>query len=559
MGYLAKHDDRLLFLPLGGSGEIGMNMNLYGHKGQWIMVDCGMTFADSYFPGVDLVFPDPIFIEREKNSLAALVVTHGHEDHIGAIPYLWRRFECPIYATAFTAELIKDKLSEVGLLEDVDLRVAAPGQRLTVGPFDVEYVPLAHSIAEGNGLAIYTSAGTLFHTGDWKLDTEPVIGPKCPSDRLKQLGDEGVLALIGDSTNVFNPTESGSESAVRDSLIDLCTDMTGRIVITTFASNVARLDSIGEVARRTGRHICLLGRSMQRIYKAAKATGYLTAFPEVLDEDDAAHIPRDKILILCTGCQGEARAALSRIARDDHRNLTLSEGDTVIFSSKIIPGNEIPLGQLFNALSENKITVITEKDHFVHVSGHPSRAELAEMYDWIKPKVAIPVHGEGRHLIEHAKLARSLGVPHALAPKNGDIIEIKADGARVVDEAPVGRLILDGDHVIEAGSPVLGDRRRASQQGFVTISMVLANDGYVAAEPQLAILGLPSKNADMLYDTLLDAAEQAVEKLPRKKRLNDDHVQETVRIAVRRTCRSLTGKNPGVATMLVREDEIEFR
>lgn len=559
MGYLAKHDDRLLFLPLGGSGEIGMNMNLYGHKGHWIMVDCGMTFADSYFPGVDLVFPDPIFIEREKNSLAALVVTHGHEDHIGAIPYLWRRFECPIYATAFTAELIKDKLSEVGLLEDVDLRVAAPGQRLTVGPFDVEYVPLAHSIAEGNGLAIYTSAGTLFHTGDWKLDTEPVIGPKCPSDRLKQLGDEGVLALIGDSTNVFNPTESGSESAVRDSLIDLCTDMTGRIVITTFASNVARLDSIGEVARRTGRHICLLGRSMQRIYKAAKATGYLTAFPEVLDEDDAAHIPRDKILILCTGCQGEARAALSRIARDDHRNLTLSEGDTVIFSSKIIPGNEIPLGQLFNALFENKITVITEKDHFVHVSGHPSRAELAEMYDWIKPKVAIPVHGEGRHLIEHAKLARSLGVPHALAPKNGDIIEITADGARVVDEAPVGRLILDGDHVIEAGSPVLGDRRRASQQGFVTISMVLANDGYVAAEPQLAILGLPSKNADMLYDTLLDAAEQAVEKLPRKKRLNDDHVQETVRIAVRRTCRSLTGKNPGVATMLVREDEIEFR
>lgn len=559
MSYLAKHDDRLLFLPLGGSGEIGMNMNLYGHKGQWIMVDCGMTFADGHFPGVDLVFPDPIFIEREQESLLALIITHGHEDHIGAIPHLWKRFKCPIYATAFTAELVKDKLAEAGLLDEVDIHLAVPGQRINVGHFSIEYVPLAHSIAEGNGLAIYTSAGTLFHTGDWKLDAEPVIGPECPSSRLKQLGEEGVLALIGDSTNVFNPAESGSESAVRESLIDLCTNMTGRVVITTFASNVARLDSVGEVARQTGRHICLLGRSMQRIYKAAKATGYLGNFPEVLDENDAAHIPRDKILILCTGCQGEPRAALSRIARDDHRYLTLAEGDTVIFSSKIIPGNEIPLGQLFNALSENKITVVTEKDHFVHVSGHPSRAELAEMYDWVKPTIAIPVHGEGRHLMEHAKLARSLGVPHALAPRNGNIIEITPHGARVVDEAPVGRLVLDGNHVIDAGSPVLADRRRASQQGFVTISMVLSDDGHIAAEPHLAILGLPSKNADMLYDTLLDAAEQAIEKLPRKKRLNDDQVQETVRIAVRRTCRTLTGKNPGVATMLVRQDEIEFR
>lgn len=559
MGYLSKHDERLLFLPLGGSGEIGMNMNLYGHKGHWIMVDCGMTFADEYLPGVDLVFPDPIFIERERESLLALVVTHGHEDHIGAIPHIWSRFRCPIYATAFTAQLIEDKLKEAGLLDEVTIHIVQPETRFSVGAFEIEYIPLAHSIAEGNGLAIYTSAGTLFHTGDWKLDAEPLIGPVCPSNRLKKLGEEGVLALVGDSTNVFNAKESGSESDVRASLIDLCESMTGRIVITTFASNVARLDSIGQVAKNSGRHICLLGRSMHRIYKAAKTSGYLTDFPDVLDEDDAAHIPRDKILILCTGCQGEPRAALSRIARDDHSHLTLSEGDTVIFSSKIIPGNEVSLGQLFNDLSEKKITIITEKDHFVHVSGHPSRVELKQMYEWVKPRVAIPVHGEGRHLMEHAKFASSLGVEHSLAPKNGDIIEITEEGAIVVDEAPVGRLVLDGDMVQQAHSPAIADRRRASQQGFVTAAIVVGDDGSVIADPQLAILGLPSDAPDILYDQLLEAIERTIDGMPLKKRMNDDHIEESVRIAVRRVCRAKMGKNPGVATLITREEDIDLR
>lgn len=536
-----------------------MNMNLYGHKGHWIMVDCGMTFADEYLPGVDLVFPDPIFIERERESLLALVVTHGHEDHIGAIPHIWSRFRCPIYATAFTAQLIEDKLKEVGLLDEVTIHIVQPETRFSVGAFDIEYIPLAHSIAEGNGLAIYTSAGTLFHTGDWKLDAEPLIGPVCPSNRLKKLGEEGVLALVGDSTNVFNANESGSESDVRASLIDLCESMTGRIVITTFASNVARLDSIGQVAKKSGRHICLLGRSMHRIYKAAKASGYLTDFPDVLDEDDAAHIPRDKILILCTGCQGEPRAALSRIARDDHRHLTLSEGDTVIFSSKIIPGNEVSLGQLFNDLSEKKIAIITEKDHFVHVSGHPSRAELKQMYEWVRPRVAIPVHGEGRHLMKHAKFARSLGVEHSLAPKNGDIIEITKEGAMVVDEAPVGRLVLDGDMVQQAHSLAIADRRRASQQGFVTAAIVVGDDGSVIADPQLAILGLPSDAPDILYDQLLEAIERAIDGMPLKKRMNDDRIEESVRIAIRRVCRAKMGKNPGVATLITREEDIDLR
>ncbi len=522
------------------------------------MVDCGMSFADDHFPGVDLVFPDPSFIASEKDQLLGLVVTHGHEDHIGAIPYIWDRFECPIYVTAFTAALVRDKLQEAGLTDRVELHVVKADEAFKLGSFEITYLALAHSIAEGHGLVIKTGKGTLFHTGDWKLDDNPLIGPVCPSAKLKALGEGGVLALVGDSTNVFNLGESGSELAVRDSLIALCKEMTGRIIITTFASNVARLDTVGEVARQTGRHLVLLGRSMQRISKAAMETGYLSNFPPMMNEEDAAHIPRDKVLIVCTGCQGESRAALSRIARDEHRHLTLSEGDNVIFSSKIIPGNELTLGQLFNTLAANKINVITEKDEFVHVSGHPAQAELAKMYEWTRPKVAIPVHGEARHLLKHAAFARAQGVKHALAPKNGDVIEITSEGAFVVDEAPVGRLILDGDVVTEAGNFAVTERRRASQQGFVTVSLIIADDGVVSAEPQLAILGLPAKIPELLYDTLLDAVEGAIERMSSKKRQDNNSVEETVRVAIRRICRSSIGKNPGVGVLITRQDEIEF-
>lgn len=558
MTYFSTNDDRLLFLPLGGSGEIGMNLNLYGHKGKWLMVDCGMSFADDHFPGIDLVFPDPSFISSEKDQLLGLVITHGHEDHIGAIPYIWDRFECPIYVTAFTAALVRDKLQEAGLADRVELHIVKADEPFKLDHFEITYLALAHSIAEGHGLVIKTSKGTLFHTGDWKLDDNPLIGPSCPSGKLKALGEEGVLALVGDSTNVFNLGESGSELAVRDSLINLCKEMTGRIIITTFASNVARLDTVGEVARQTGRHLVLLGRSMQRISKAAMETGYLSNFPAMMNEEDASHIPRDKVLIVCTGCQGESRAALSRIARDEHRHLTLAEGDNVIFSSKIIPGNERTLGQLFNTLAAGKINVITEKDEFVHVSGHPAQAELAKMYEWTKPQVAIPVHGEARHLLKHAAFARNQGVKHALAPKNGDVIEITPDGAFVVDEAPVGRLILDGSVVTEAADYAVTERRRASQQGFVTISLIIADDGIVSAEPQLAILGLPAKTPELLYDTLLDIVETAIERMAPKKRQDNSCIEETVRVAVRRICRSSIGKNPGVGVLITRQDEIEF-
>jgi len=553
---MKKSDDRLLFLPLGGSGEIGMNLNLYAHKGKWLMVDCGMSFADEHFPGVDLVFPDPTFIEREKGQLLGLVVTHGHEDHIGAIPHIWRRFECPIYATPFTAALITDKLAEASLLDEVQLHIVEHDGPFELGPFTISYLALAHSTAEGHGLVIETGKGTIFHTGDWKLDPNPLIGPICPSTKLKTLGDKGVLAMVGDSTNVFNPENAGSELAVRESLIDICKDRTGRIVLTTFASNVARLDTAGEVAKATGRHIVLLGRSMQRITKAAKATGYLKNFPDVLNEEDASHIPRDKILILCTGCQGENRAALARIARNDHKHLTLAADDTVIFSSKIIPGNELVLGQLFNTLASNHIRVITEKDAFVHVSGHPGQADLKDMYGWVRPHIAIPVHGEARHLIAHAALARSAGIGRTIVPANGDIIEIEQSGARKIDEAPVGRMILDGDQVIPADSPAMGDRRRASQQGFITASIVLEEDGELAAEPRLAVLGLPTINSDIFYDKLLGACEIAMDRMKPKQRLRDDSVEEVVRVSLRRLCRSTLGKNPGVAVLISRlEDE----
>lgn len=553
---MRKTDDRLLFLPLGGSGEIGMNLNLYGHKGQWLMVDCGMSFADTHFPGVDLMFPDPAFIAREKGQLLGLVVTHGHEDHIGAIPYLWEHFECPIYATPFTAALIEDKLKEAGLLETVPVHLVEDDVPFELGPYTITYLALAHSTAEGHGLVIETGKGVIFHTGDWKLDPTPLIGPSCPADKLKALGNRGVLALIGDSTNVFNPDNAGSELAVRDSLIEICGEQQKRIVITTFASNVARLDTIGEVAKATDRHLVLLGRSMRRIMKAAKETGYLQNFPAVLDEEDAAHIPKDKILICCTGCQGESRAALARIARDEHRHLTLSADDTVIFSSKIIPGNELVLGQLVNTLVTAGISVITEKDAFVHVSGHPGQEDLKNMYNWVRPDVAIPVHGEARHLVAHARLAKQWGIPFAHVPANGDVIEIDGQGTRKIDEAPVGRLVLDGDLVVSADARSLGDRRRASHQGFVTISIVLDDDGAVVAEPGLAIIGLSAPDPEIFYDRMLDAAEDVLERMKPAQRMSDDSMEETVRVALRRLCRSELGKNPGVAVLISRLDAV---
>ena len=559
MAYLPAHDKRLLFLPLGGSGEIGMNLNLYAYKGQWIMVDCGMMFADSYTPGVDLILPDVAFIEKEKSKLAGLLLTHGHEDHIGAIPYLWERFGCDLYATKFTVELIKGKLKEAGLLDVVPLHVVEAGSAFDVGPFEATYIPLAHSIAEGNGVSLKCDAGTIFHTGDWKLDDDPLIGPSCPSTELMALGEQGILAVVGDSTNVFNAGSSGSEADVRNNLIDIVQDLSNRVVITTFASNIARLETIGAVAKATGRHLGLMGRSMQRMLAAGKETGYFRNFPDIIDEDHIDDIPRDKILIACTGCQGEPRAAISRIARDDHKKIHLAAGDNVLFSSKIIPGNEITLGALFNDLTSKKINVITEKDAYIHVSGHPGRADLAKMYEWTKPAAAIPVHGEARHLTRHAEFAKEMGVGHVIVPQNGDVIEINQSGLKLVDQVASGRLALDGSEIVSVEDEGLAERRRASVSGFVTVSVIFDRDGALAAEPVLAVLGLPRSGQPTFYDILVAAVESGLDRMKSNARLSDDSVEEVCRIAIRRRCRKEIGKNPGVATLITRREHIDFR
>ena len=558
MAYLKPKDKSLYFLPLGGSGEIGMNLNLYGHRGKWLMVDCGMMFGGEYTPGVDLIFPDPAFIEDEKKHISGLVLTHGHEDHIGAVPYLWDRFRCPVYATAFTAELVKDKLNEAGLIDEVELIIVEPSRAYDIGPFNVTYIPLAHSIAEGHGIAIRTESGTIFHTGDWKLDANPLIGPACPGDALSKLGDEGVLALVGDSTNVFNPESSGSEADVQKNLIEVAKEQKNRVVVTTFASNVARLETIGAVAKATGRSLALMGRSMHRVYNAGKATGYFNDFPPLVDEEHIADIPRDRILIACTGCQGEPRAAIARIARDEHKNVHLSPGDTVIFSSKIIPGNELVLGSLFNNLSSKNINVITEKDAFIHVSGHPGQADLKQMYEWVKPQTAIPVHGEARHLIRHAKFAREMGVKHTCVPKNGDIFEITEEGIHLIDEVPVGRLALDGKCISSVDDNAIVERRRAAVSGFITVSLILDDDGVLLAEPAVAMLGVPKGYDPVFQDTVIDEIETAIERLNARGLKSGRDIEETCRIAVRRFCRNEIGKNPGVATLITYERDMDL-
>lgn len=559
MGYMKPNDDRLIFLPLGGSGEIGMNLNLYGHKGKWLMVDCGMSFADSYTPGVDLIFPDPTFIEDEQDDLVGLIVTHGHEDHIGAIPHIWSRFRCPIYATGFTAELIRRKLAEVDLVDEAEIIEVTHSQNFDCGPFGIEYIPLAHSIAEGHGIAITTDKGVLFHTGDWKLDKNPLIGPDCSSPRLKQLGADGVLAMIGDSTNVFNTETSGSEADVQAGLKELVTKAEGRVLVTTFASNVARLESVGKIAQETGRHLCLFGRSMQRIYEVARSKGFLQDFPKLVDIEEVDFLPRDKVLIVCTGCQGESRAALSRIARDEHRDVSLVPGDTVIFSSKIIPGNELTLFRLINNLVKKKVHVVTEKDAFVHVSGHPGQPDLQAMYSWVKPRFAIPVHGEIRHLVKHKEFALEQGVEQAIVPENGKIIEIDADGMRVIDEAPVGVLILDGNQVVSFDAPSVMERRRISQQGYMNIVVVVRKDGHLAAEPVISGQGIPKFDNDDFYYDLIDAAEEGFERLSRKDRMKDKAVEDGVRIAVRRLTRADLGRNPSVDVVVIRQNDLDLK
>ncbi len=546
----------LVFLPLGGSGEIGMNMNLYGvgspANRQWVMIDCGVMFGDLTTPGIDLICPDPSYILEEKEALHGLLLTHGHEDHIGAVALLAPKLGCPIYATPFTAALVARKLEEYDA-NDVELNVIDMNARFELGPFDIEYVTLTHSIPEPSGVILRTEFGTVLHTGDWKIDNSPSLGPLTDSGTIKKLGDDGLLAMVCDSTNVLSAGESGSETAVKKSLTKLIAEQEGRVAVTTFASNVSRVVSICEAAMAADRSVCLLGRSMLRIVEAAGEVGILPKGLRFVDPKNAGHLPRQHVLYLCTGSQGEPRAALSRIARNDHRDLTLSEGDTVIFSSKIIPGNDREIYNLQNDLVELGVKIITEKDEFVHVSGHPCREELRAMYEWARPAISIPVHGEARHLEEHAEFALELGAEKSFAPRNGDLIRIAPDGPERIDEVPAGRIYLDGDVLLPDGAAPLRERRKLSYAGAIAVSLVLDHKGGLADDVIVEGIGVVDDEETGPDDAgLADDIEDAVLALPKTKRSDDEAVTLAVKRAARVYYDDVWGKRPVIITHIHR-------
>ena len=546
--------DALYFLPLGGTGEIGMNLNLYGHAGRWLMIDLGVTFADDRQPGVDILMADPAFIVERREQLVGLVLTHGHEDHIGAVPYLWPMLRCPIYATPFTAALVRGKLEEAGLHEALDMMTIVPmSGGMLIEPFEIELITLTHSIPEPNALVIRTPLGAVLHTGDWKLDPEPLIGEDFDEQRLRELAEEGVLAMIGDSTNAMVDGDSGSEADVRESLTELVSGLKNRVAITCFASNVARLATVFHVASATGRRVALVGRSLWRILRAATETGYLTDVPPILDEEDIGYLPREEVLIVCTGSQGEGRAALWRIARDEHPNVTLDRGDAVIFSSRIIPGNEVAIGALHNALLHLGVEVITDEDHFVHVSGHPARDELAQMYGWVCPRAAIPVHGEARHLIEHARLAQACQVPHALVAENGDLIRLAPGEAEIVEEVAHGRLALDGSRLVRVDSPVLRARNKMRMNGSAMVTVAVDGGGRLLGEPQVSLQGVFDEELEAeASDEARAAVVEAIARAPKSRLGDDEFLREAARVAVRRLCNRKLGKKPVTQVHLLR-------
>src|SRR4051794_14452870 len=537
--------EELLFVALGGSGEIGMNVNLYGCRGQWIMVDLGLTFADSSYPGVELILPDLEFIESQQERLAGIVLTHGHEDHIGALPYLAEELKSPLFATPFTGGLIAGKLEEEGLTGQVKLNIVECGGSIELGPFRVSFVALSHSIPEGNGVLIQTPFGNIFHTGDWKIDETPVLGEAPSPDTLRAIGDTGVLALVCDSTNVFQEQPSGSEESVHAGLLAKVAEAKGRVLVTTFASNAARLQTIGRVALETGRKVCIAGRSLERILRVAQATGYLKDFPAPISFDEAMRLPRREVLIIATGGQGEPRAALGRVASRSH-DLELGDNDTVIFSSRIIPGNEVAIGRIMNQLSDLGVKIVTERQAHVHVSGHPGRPELVQMYKWVRPEIVVPVHGEARHLAEHARLALSHGVPSAVVQKNGDVIRLAPGGEKKIDEVRVGRLILDGDVILPADGATINERRRIGFGGLITVALPIGEDGKLAGTPLVRPFGVPVE--DDRDDFIADATDAASKAFSTG---DENRMREAVRLAVRRCATLWTGKKPLVEVMLL--------
>jgi len=550
--------EEFIFCPLGGSGEIGMNMNLFAYgkpeNRKWIIVDIGVTFADDTIPGVDLIYPDPGFITDKKDDLLGLVLTHAHEDHIGAIAHIWPKLLCNIYATPFTSALIKEKFKEKKINIGSKLKIIELNGTVQLGPFKVEFVTLTHSILEPNGLSIETPAGTVLHTGDWKCDPNPLIGETVNEKKLKKIGDKGVLAMICDSTNVFSPGRAGSELDVRNSLLKIMRNKQKRIIVTSFASNVARMESIFYCAEKTGRKISLVGRSMHRIYRVARQCGYLNNLIDVLDPREAKKISREKIVYLCTGSQGEPNGAMMRISSYIHPDVVIESGDAVIFSSKIIPGNEKKLYKLQNQLVKNGIDVVSEDNEFVHVSGHPNREDLKDMYNWVKPRSVIPVHGEHRHMFEHINFAREMQVPYPVSVENGDIVQLyPGESPKIIDKAPSGRIYVDGNISVGEESQSIKDRKILSYNGYLEITIIINDIGSVIKKPIISFRGIPSNGEDSNFNfDLEDKIREICKTFSLKNSHQEQNLIEALKTKCRKTVKEKTGKSPYTNVNLVR-------
>ncbi len=551
-------DDELVFVPLGGLGEIGMNAALYGfgppERRQWILVDCGMGFGgEENLPGIDLVYPDLRFVEAERENLLGIFITHAHEDHIGALVELWPALRAPVYATRFATSLLATRrLSEPGAPK-VPLKEVVPGQRIVLGPFDIEYVPVAHSIPESNALAIRTPRGLVLHTGDWKLDPTPYLGSLTSEAQFRGLGEEGVLALICDSTNVVRDGVSPSEGDVAKELARLIADAPKRVSITTFASNVARIRSVADAAQACGREVVVVGRAMERVVDVARECGFLDGVPDFRPPDAYGYLPPDKVVALLTGSQGEPRAALARIATGEHPDITLNKGDRVIFSSRAIPGNEKAVGTIINNLIERGIEVVTDRTNLVHVSGHPRREELRQMYAWTRPRIAVPAHGEPLHLSEHAKFARGEGVPTVVEARNGTMVRLAPGPSAIIDDVPAGRVYKDGDLVIDSSDRAVAERRKLAFAGIVSVAIALEQDGTIAGDAIIDAMGLPAKtrNGEPFTDFIAGVVEDTLGSLPKGKRRDPDAVETAVTRAIRSTVNNLWGKKPACHVLVV--------
>jgi ribonuclease J len=550
-GLKVMAQNELVFAPLGGIGEIGMNLSIYGfgdeRRRQWIIVDCGVSFAsEEHLPGVDLILPDIRYLIEERKNILGLVLTHGHEDHMGALIDLWPRLKAPIYATPFTAALFEARRASEPGAPEIPIQVIPAGGHLALGPFAIDFINVAHSIPESTALAIRTAAGTVLHTGDWKIDPAPLIGAPTDAARLTALGDEGVLALVGDSTNAIREGRSPSESEVAKTLTELIRTAPGRVAVTTFASHVGRLRAVAEAAQAADREVVVVGRAMERVVQVARETGYLDGVQDFRGVESYGYLPPEKVLALCTGSQGEPRAALARIAEDEHPDVALSRGDRVIFSARPIPGNEKAIARIINGLIEQGVEVITDRTHLVHVSGHPRRDELRDMIGWVRPRILIPAHGEALHLAEHAELARRAGVPQVLVCRNGDLVRLAPGAAEIIDALPSGRLYKDGALVIDAEARTIAARRRLSFSGIVSVALAMNDKGALLADPEVELIGLPEVDAGgaIMAEVALRAVEEAFEALPKPRRRDPDEVAESLRRAVRGAIAERWNKKP---------------